>query len=422
MKLFKLSVLGAAVLAASAAQANFLEDSSFDIKLRNVVFDYDGVSDDSDFRQWAQGIEANFKSGYIGDVIGFDASYYGALKLDHAGDNVYDDLLGGSQGDKSYGKIGQAYLKAKLGDDTLNFYGQAGLMGLDAGLMASSGSRATPSSFRGFYGEVNIHDVKVFSSYVDQISLRTSTGYDDFTNEAGKKIDNAYQFGGTYNGNNISAEVVYLESQDYQQQNLVSLGYKLPINEGMALSFGGIYHEAKENGKLWDGAFDDKAEHYNLNTTFSVHALDVTLSYAKTNADKANGLGQFQYSFADNEYGSTPSKVSRQLSDFMYNGESAWQLAAGYRFDRLGAAGLKTTLTYTKGTGIEDNSSGIRTKVMDNEHETDLEVSYAFQQPELEGLSVKLQHAWHTAQYSSNHEDEKQKDLRFYVDYTVSVF
>ncbi len=422
MKLFKLSILGTTVLAASVAHAEFVEDSTFHIKLRNVVFDYDASNDDSNYRQWAQGIEANVKSGYMGDVIGFDASYYGALKLDHTGADKKDSLLGGDKGNKGYSKIGQAYLKARLGDETLNFYGQAGLMGLDTGLMANSGTHTTPSSFRGFYSEVNIHDLKVFSSYVDQISLRTSSGYDDLINTTGEKIDNAYQFGGKYNANSVCAEVAYLNSKDYQKQNLVNLGYKLPVNENMALFIAGIYQKARENGKLWDGAFDDKAEHYNLNTTFSVNTLDITLSYAKTKADKAGGLGQFQYSFANNDYGSSPSYVSRQISDFMYNGESVWQLAAGYSFDEMDASGLKTTLAYTKGTGIEDDTAAASGQVMDKEHETDVEVSYAFQQVALKGLSVKLQHAWYTAQFSNNHEDTKTRDLRLYVDYTVSIF
>ena len=420
MKLFKLSALGAAVLAATSvtAHADFIDDSSFDIKLRNVYFDKDYENSADDWKQWAQGIEANFKSGYIGDVIGFDASYYGALKLDHAGADTGGQLLGGDQGDHGYSKLGQAYLKAKLGDDNLGFYGQAGLMTMGKGLISSSGSRTTPSSFRGAHGEVNINDFAVYSSYVDQISQRASNGYDKLVNHAGKEIDNAYQFGGTYNANNVSAELVYLESKDYQKQYLADLGYTLPLNDDMSLFIGGIYQEAKKGGDLWDGSFDDKAKHYNLNTKLSMGELALTLSYAKTKAEKANGLGALEYWFAANEYGATPSLVSRQISDFMYNGEKVWQMDATYGFVDLGIPGLKTSLTYTKGSGIEDNSAS---NVADSESETDLAVSYAFQQASLKGLSVKLQHGWHTAKYKDA-SNEDTKDLRFYVDYTVSVF
>ncbi len=184
MRVFKLSALGAAVLAATAvtAQADFLNDSSLDLKLRSAHFNYDQEKNPNNYDQWSLGGELNFTSGYIADVIGFDASYYGAMKLDHGGASndpdagygyAYSDASGRGQllgkGGKNYQKFGQAYLKAKAGDDQLGFYGQAGYMRGKNGLILGSSTRTTPASYRGALAELKVQDFWFHAGYVDKV-------------------------------------------------------------------------------------------------------------------------------------------------------------------------------------------------------------------------------------------------------------
>lgn len=61
-----------------------------------------------------QNFQADFKSGYFADVIGFDASYYGGIKLGASKDFASRAILYNDDGHaKGYNKIGQRYAKIK---------------------------------------------------------------------------------------------------------------------------------------------------------------------------------------------------------------------------------------------------------------------------------------------------------------------
>ena len=428
MKGMRLSVLAAAVLAtvSVSAQADFLNDSSLDIKLRNVHFDVKTDTPGKNWSQWAQGVQVNFKSGYISDAIGFDASYYGALKLDHTGKDPFSSTMDGGQlltkDYKSYHKFGQAYLKAKLGDEQQGFYGQAGYMSGQKGLILGSGSRSTPSSYRGAHGEVYVQDFTVYGTYVDRISMRTENSWDEFKTKSGDTIKHAWQVGTLYQANNVDAEVVHLQSKDFHEQSMLNLGYTFDLAENTSLIVSGNYHYAKGSGDTWknnqaNNAFDDKASHLNLNTELKLGGLGLKLSYGTTDAEKKGGLGYLKYTYCDNEYGASPSAVSRYWSDFMFDGEKVLQVQGSYDFADLNVPGLNVSLTYTDGSDIKDQSSN----KMTGENETDLIVSYAVQEGTFKGVSFRAIKAWHTEKFD-NKKDVDSEHLRVYLDYTIGVF
>ena len=237
MRAFKLSALGAAVIAATAATAaqasfdQFIDDSTLDIKLRNAYFDENNTArnngEGTDWHDWAQGVEVNYTSGYAFGMIGFDASLYGSMKLDSSNEQTgiqggSDQLLRrGSNGDSNgFGKLGQAYLKAKFGDDDLNVEAKAGYMKHDTILVASSGSRLVPSSFRGYGFDSNIYGLGLYGAYADQISHRTSQSYDDFqgkddANGNAVTVDSIYSIGATYNLAGVDLNAEYARGEDY---------------------------------------------------------------------------------------------------------------------------------------------------------------------------------------------------------------
>ena len=457
MKLFKLCTLSAAVLAATAgaAQANsFIDDSTVDVKVRGAHFDYkpgtsikqeegneveEGKNLADQYKQTALGAELNFKSGYFADVVGFDASLYGALKVSNSGgdNNKGNGQLLGEDG-KSYHKLGQAYLKAKFGDDNLDFYGQAGYMRGKNGLILGSTSRSTPASYRGALAEMTIQDFWVHAGYVDRVGRRTETSWDQFKNKNGDIISNAWQLGGRYNANNISAELTYLQSKSYAKQLALVAGYDMDVNDDVNVQLEGVYFQNKKGGDLWDKdgntAFDNKGSIYNLGATVNYQGFAVGLIYAKSKADLTGTIGT-----GDDEvdlshkigmvsdsagigYGASPSRVGGLISDFNSNGESVWKLHGSYDYANVGVPGLMTSLSYTRGSGAKSTS---KQREM-SENETQLVASYAFQQEQLKGLSLKLKKAWHTSEEKADivqaKETTKSESLRFYVDYTVSIF
>ncbi len=442
MRVFKLSALGAAVIAATTAtvaQASFdqfVDDSTLEIKLRNAYFDNDykinGLGAKEDWHEWAQGIEANYTSGYAFGMFGFDASLYGALKLDSSNqeqgtNGAGDQLLRvGDSGDaKSFSKMGQAYLKAKFGDENLNIHAKAGYMKHDTVLLATSSSRLLPSSYKGYAFDANIYGINLYGAWADKISRRASQDYEDFENGSGEKIDNLYSIGAAYEIGNLYLNGEYGEGKDYMKQSYLNAGYTFELSEGMSLLIDGQYYKAKENGKLWDGAnyidsFTDDAKLVNLNTALTIDYLTLSLSYTTVDADNGNNAGAFQYWMAGNDYGGGNFWTSRQISDFYWDGETTWQVGAQYDFTGFDMPGFYTGATFTRGTlgNTEAAKLGI-----DKETELDVEIGYAFQQESLKGLSIKVQNGYHKAYvYDDTGNDERTNNLRVYVDYTLSVF
>ncbi|GAA4649120.1 OprD family outer membrane porin [Kistimonas scapharcae] len=437
MRAFKLSALGAAVIAATAATAaqasveQFVDDSTLNIKLRNAYFDNNVKNAKEDWHDWAQGIEVNYESGYMFGMIGFDASFYGSMKLDSSNEeNGYqggsDQLLRRtSKGDSTgFGKLGQAYLKGKLGDDDLNIHAKAGYMKHDTILLASSSSRLTPSSYKGYAFDANVYGVNLYGAYANEISHRTSQSYDDFENRSGEKIDNLYSVGAAYEIGNLYLNGEYGEGKDYMKLGYINAGYTFDISEGMSLLVDGQYYKAKENGKRWDGAtydegFADDAKLVNLNTALTIDYLTLSLSYTKVDADNGDRSGAFQYWMADNDYGGGNFWTSRQISDFYFDGETVWQVGAQYDFTGFDMPGFYTGVTYTRGTF---SNSDAAKHGFDEETELDVEVGYAFQQEALKGLSVVVKNGYHQTKGYQNADDGRTNNLRVYVDYTLSVF
>lgn len=60
----------------------------------------------------------DYQSGYFADMLGVDASYYGVIKLAASDDFWGRSVLYNDNGQaKGFNKIGQLYLKGRLGDD-----------------------------------------------------------------------------------------------------------------------------------------------------------------------------------------------------------------------------------------------------------------------------------------------------------------
>ena len=464
MKSLKLTAITAAVISASAATGayasldNFLQDSSFDVKLRNVYFDRDtkGFNKKSDpnngsnvaWHEYAQAIELNYKSGYLFDMFGFDLSNYNTLKLDssssasnsnHGNGSLLPSKHINAHGNPRYddgtslGKLGQAFLKFKLGNEDMGLHAKYGMMTMDTVFIASSTSRAIPSSFYGSEIDANLFGVNLYGVYADRVSERTSTSYDDFVNHLdGDKLDNMYAVGAKTNivGMNLSGE--YAETKDFIKQYYVGADYTIDYSDSVALLLDGQYYSAKRGGNLWDGKdvdskiasftpnFTDKAHLQNINALLSVGHLDLGLSYSKVSAKG----GFYDYVMAYNDYGGTNFWTSRQISDFNVDGERALQASAMYEFGDLGLPGFFAGVTYTQGDQI---SAAQASKVgYDKETEINTEVGYRFNEGALKGLSLSAQHGYWTADKpdfaTADMRDAREADLRVYVDYTVSVF
>ena len=407
---------------------------------------------------WGQGLEVNFESAMFGSEtagIGMDFSLYGGLKL--MGDKETFGTTINKEGtpyyvasenryvadQDSYAKIGQVYAKGFAGTDGQKVSGKLGWHQIERTLTKTY-SRLTPTSFQGVSVDGEAGDFDLYGSWYNKVSRYNFDKMENLTNSNSgnnQKIDYVYTIGGSYNHESgLGSELAYAESESYLKLYHANLNYTFNLKNDTSLLVEGQYYKGKSNGSKWKedgetfGGFDSDANLYNLNAKLTVDMLALKASYSQVDAKKKGGLGVFDYHLAYEsgaDYDDLGYGTKRQISDFNHNGEKIWQAGAAYSFDRIGAPGLSLGYTYTSGSDIKADSKQYAGKYKESEH--DFEVSYAFQQQQLKGLSFTLQYAKYNAdkqlsQIKSesagkmDYKDDGMTDLRVFVDYTVSVF
>ncbi|WP_426416540.1 OprD family outer membrane porin [Aestuariirhabdus sp. LZHN29] len=450
MSLFNKPLLSAAIAAvisstSCSASANAIEDSTLDIKLRNAYFsktdkyggyEHNVLGEKKEIRQWAQSAEVNFASGYFGTDnfgIGADASYYGAVKLaaDKKSNTGGDLLPQGDSGDiNNYGKLAQGFAKLKA-FDMVNL--QAGRMKLDNPILASSGSRLTPSTFEAALGSVDVAGFHIWATRINEWSKRNQSGFKDFfTGDGSVDIDNATAYGVSYeHESGLGFEVAQGNTKDFIEKTFANVYYSFDLGGDRSLDLDGQYYTFEDDGKLWtdNNALTSTSKADKLDsTTYSLRAAyttkwwDLALTYTKNKDDKA------YYYMSGGDHGTTYLYTSMIISDFLAKEEDVYQIAFNYDFGVLDLPGFNAGYSYTYGKDGEfvDRNDPANGKTY-NEWESEYILSYTVQEGPLKDLSFKYSYA----NYSNNAPAARsvdtfdvieQSDNRFYVDYTLAVF
>ncbi|MCX4028725.1 outer membrane porin, OprD family [Endozoicomonas sp. SM1973] len=418
MKTLKLSVLAAAIVAATTSYTtpvqaeSFIDDSSLQLHLRNVYFNRDGRTSQNRFdnREWGQGVMLNYSSGYFADIIGFDMSYFGGVKLDDPGTNFTNFSQRDSEQDgiDSISKIARAFVKAKVGDDNMNLNGIYGRVDMGTNLLMTSGSRLLPSSFKGGMIEANLYGAKFYVNRVTEISERDGSSFDDFGND----VDYVNTFGGSYElDNGLGFALDYGSSDSFLEQTFAKIYYTIDLGNDTKL-----YLEANKQWSEEDGSnhpTHNMADEYdssytNYNAQLSGGPITVSLSHSRIGGD------DFQYSWdGDKDYGPISAWTSRNWSDFNFEDEKTWQVAFSYDFSDLGIPGLSLDTAYTYGYDIDDRGNTRR----DSEWERGSNIKYSFQDTMLKGLSVR----WNNWTYRGNTLAGDTNGNRIYIDYKIDL-
>ncbi|WP_164880813.1 OprD family outer membrane porin [Aestuariirhabdus litorea] len=449
MSLFNKTLLSSAITALVAStscsvSANLLEDSTLDIKLRNAYFSktdkYNGVEEldagKTKIRQWAQGVEINAVSGYLGTDdfgIGADASYYGVAKLSGDNSNTGGDLLNfNSRGTdmNGYSKLGQGLVKLKA-LDMVNL--SAGRMLLDNPIIASSGSRVTPSSFEAVQGSVEVAGARFWAVRANEWSKRNQSGFNDFvTGDSSVDIDNITAYGVAYeHESGLGFELAQGTSKDYIQKTMLDVYYSFKLGEDRSIDLDAQYYTFEDDGNKWtdDTALTstskaDKldAKTYSLRAAYATQWWNLALTYTKNKDDKA------YYYMSGGDHGMTYLYTSMIVSDFLAKEEDVYQVAFDYDFEALGVPGLNASYSYTYGKDGEYVSRGDADNGKTyNEWESDYSVSYTVQDGPLKDLSFKYTYANYSNNAPAAHTGDtfdvgEVTDNRFFIDYTISVF
>ncbi|MBP6123229.1 MULTISPECIES: OprD family outer membrane porin [Providencia] len=368
--LLMLSPCYLAVAAATASnwentikENSFIADSELELSTRNMWkylktenrFD----KEEQRYRKqvanaWGQNFQADFKSGYFADIIGFDASYYGGIKLGASKDFASRAILWNDDGHaKGYNKIGQRYAKVKFDLDPVLINGKAGWFTLKNTGIFSNSQRLSLNSYSGYYTNTAMGDWSLDLLYLDSKVMRRDSPnidrmYFSDGNGVRQNVDHVITGGINYNSKPLKVFYFYGQADDLFRQQGLEAKYKLTSDVTLGTQIYG--HEYGSDGKrtLADGAkgkrnFDKRAWHYAGTVEWRIPESPWTLSsgLTHTTAKKENGVGQFARNPIGNTRGRFNSPAYADI-DYVRDGETMLAMAAEYKVSKELSVGART--------------------------------------------------------------------------------
>ncbi|WP_277964001.1 OprD family porin [Pseudomonas sp. RIT-To-2] len=435
---------GATQLASAAdfvgdqAQAKgFVEDASLNLLLRNYYWNRNKRAGAADDKDWTEGIQGVFSSGFTQGTIGvgIDAFGYLGLKLDGgagssgSGNLAYSDTLDkeghvvpGKNHD-SYGKAGAA-IKFRVSRTQLEIGDQ---QPSTSPVFAVGGTHLTPETVSG---------ISLMSSELKNLNLEAGHFYSgtssDTTNRdgelwatyAGIATRAANYVGGKYAFNdNLSASLYGAKLENIWNQYYGALNYVLPLTANQSLTFNANGYHTTDTGSAKAGKIDNNA--YSLSASYAfLSAHTVTLGF-----QKINGNTPFDY-IGVGDRNITGDSIyladSVQYSDFNGPGEKSFQARYDLNLATLGVPGLSFMARYTHGDDIDGTHMATDSAYRkygygaDGEHhETDLEAKYVVQEGPAKNLSLRVREALHRG--NSAQAEGNIDELRVMVDYPLSI-
>lgn len=406
----------------------FVQDSSFNILLRNYYWNRDGKNGAVDRRDWSQGVIANFESGFTQGTVGFGVDAFGdfALKLDGgAGTTGLGNLPVNRNGEPedSYGKSGGA-VKVRVSRTVL----KVGEMQPKNPLFAPGGVRVLPQTASGvnlLSSEIDNLNIDAGHFYSGTSPATTRSDGDLYASYARRASSEADYLGGKYTPtDNLTLMLYGSELKDIWHQYYTNASYVLPLSSSQALNLDFNLYRTLDTGKADAGKINNTT--WSLAAGYSfLGAHKITLAYQKVDGDTpfdtiafGNGSG--------NKGDSVWLTNAIQYSDFNGPGERSWQARYDLNMAAYGAPGLSFMSRYVSGddidgTKVDSRSAYYRRYGEDGKHhELNVEAKYVVQSGAAKNLSLRLRQAWHRANTDQGEGD--QNDLRLIVEYPISVF
>ncbi len=411
------------VAPATQAEDDFWQKGDLKGKVRVIHFDRQYENEKNDHIQSALGIELNYASAMLGNVIGFDISGYHVQKIASSGFETNDILTQNNQGDmdNAFSNIGQASIKLNLNEKITARLGRQRLYTL---LLSSSDTRAAPSSYSGVTVNGKLDDLELYGVWVDQWSARHDDNFNGFKTDVSDEgdIDAIRVLGLKYRVGNLVLEVEQLNSQDYLQKFGLRASYSIKHDASRLTLSGGAF-TSQDDGDLFvanaeEGevdyvsgvAPDNNAKAYFIDADWKRD--DLTLGVAIT---AVRGDVWIEDNFSG-DHGRNPFPTRAAISpDLTAKNENVWQLRVGYDWNTA-IPGLSTLLTVTSGSGAENTVD----KTLGEADEWYIELNVHWKIAAVKGLSLCwIAHDYHSDESGSvKAVKEDEMDHRIYLDYT----
>jgi hypothetical protein len=332
----------------SVLSNSLFSDAKLDLSLRNYwkYLKEDAANPKEVHNAWGQGVSLDYKSGYFADFIGFDATYYGAIKL---GASDYFNTRGvlynnGSGNNKhnadGYSKVGQRYVKLKYSLADVNFDARGGWQMLRNYGVISTSTRLSPTTYLGWSGGINYDGFTVRGAYVTSSMDRNSPDKKSLQTNDGKDIDHLVTGDIGYKNDIVSAQYAYGESDNYLRRNILLLNLKPVSHLNIGTQIYGT--KALDDYKSMAASrrdFDDDAWHYAIDAKWQEQNWSTKLGLAYTKADKENAVGFYPRHMSKNSRG-TFTSMTFAGEDYMRDGEKVLSLLTDYKLSPQFTAGL----------------------------------------------------------------------------------
>ena len=311
----------------------FFRDTDLKLHFRSYYFERENPEGGPYNQAWTFGGFASYKSGWLFDVFGIGATYFGSAPLYAPADTGGTLLL--KPGQKGYAVFGEAYAALRYHDYVLvkayrQIVNQAYINAID--------NRMTPNTFEGITAAGKVDVVQYFAGYLSKIKPRNqdkfvfmsqqagAVGSDDgvilgsvrATPVAGLVIDAAEQYGiNTFN-------TAYLEG-----------AYLLPLAANWKLRLGAQFTDQRAVGDMLvaDAAktnWSTQQEGVRVQALFRDQALTLTSAFSITGSGNS----------IQSPWGYTPNYLLMMDRDFNRANEKAVLLGAACDFSTLVAQGL----------------------------------------------------------------------------------
>lgn len=308
---------------------------------------------------WGQAITLDYRSGYLFDIIGFDASYTGVIKLaasDYFSTRalLYNDGEGFEKGNaKSYNKMGQRYLKLKLGDESLGLNAKAGWQVLKNYGVLTASHRLTQNSYAGYSARLHADNFFVDAAWVTSGINRDSPNKTAFLTADKQRIPSLYTLGATWKDPALLLSLNYGEAENYLARQVIEMAW----HPEKKLTLGSQIYGTQALGK-YDSmsasrkTFDDSAWHYAADVKWQESDWSIKFGLGWTDAQKHSGLGYYDRHIAKNMRGRFNAMTSAG-ADYMRDGELALTALGEYQFVKDITTGLQ--LNYGQFTFSNNN-------------------------------------------------------------------
>ncbi|AOE83028.1 OprD family porin [Pseudomonas sp. TCU-HL1] len=409
-----------------------IEESRLRLLLRNSYFNRSKTEGRRDSRDWTQGINLDFASGFTPGTlgVGLDAFLYQGLKLDASAGKagtgnlpVRDD---GAPADE-YAKAGAA-LKLRVSKTEL----KVGEQRPDTPVFGVSHFRIVPQTATGLSLRSQERDDLVLQAghFISATSpVTTNTDGDLWAVMAGVTTPRADYAGGTWQwAPGLSLALYGARFEDVWHQGYASLDGRFALGGERESGVNLTLYRTTNTGEARAGDIDNLTLGTSAYLRLGNHRFllglqkvqgDTPFDYLGVGENDRNGRN------GRDQGASIWLPNSAQFSDFNGPHERSWQLRYDYSFADWGLPGSSMMVRYIEGDQIDGSRTPAGSPYAgrygaDGSHrETNLEFRYVVASGPAKGLSVRLRQAWHRADAGQGPGD--LDDFRLITDYPLDI-